>query len=173
MDRLFRFRSRSPSAAVVGPLAAIAGFALGVALMYFLDPDSGRRRRALVREKSGRYAREARERRAALWRHARNRVHGTMATLRSRAHPDEIVEDAVLLERVRSALGHVVGDPQAVDIRVRCGTVILKGPAREDQVGELVACVESVHGVREVENRLSLAGDSAPLGGVYPDGIAR
>jgi len=172
MDRLFR--SKSPSAAIAAPIAAIAGLVLGAALMYFLDPDSGRRRRAFVREKSGRYAREARDRQAALWHHARNRVHGAMATLRNRAHSGELVEDSVLLERVRAALGHVVGDPQAVDIRVRCGTVILKGPARQDQVGELIACVESVRGVREVENRLSLAGEPPrSAGGAYPDGIAR
>src|SRR5690242_13160931 len=141
MDRYFRFRSKSPSAAVAAPIAALLGFALGAALMYFLDPDAGRRRRTLVREKSARYARETRERQAALARHARNRIHGAVATVRNRLHHDDLVEDSVLLERVRAALGHVVGDPQAVDVRVRCGTVILKGPAREDQVGELVACV--------------------------------
>jgi hypothetical protein len=171
MDRLFRPHYRS--AAVTAPLAAILGFALGAALMFFLDPDSGRRRRALVREKSGRYARETGERQAALARHARNRVHGAMATIRQRIHPDDVIEDAVLLERVRAALGHVVPDPHAVDIRVRCGTVILKGPARQEQIAELVACAQGVNGVREVENRLSLAGDSAPLGGAYPDGVAR
>jgi len=159
MDRLFRsfrWQRRSNAAA---PLAALCGLAAGVALMYFLDPDSGRRRRALVREKSGRYAREARERQAALLRHASNRAHGAMAAIRDRVHTEEIVDDAILLERVRAALGHVVGDPLAVDIRVRCGTVILKGPAREDQVEELVTCARNVRGVLDVENRLALSGE--------------
>ena len=75
--------------------------------------------------------------------------------MRHRLHSSEIVEDGILLERVRAALGHVVGDPQAVDIRVKCGIVVLKGPAREDQMGELVACVRNVRGVQDVENRLS------------------
>jgi hyperosmotically inducible protein len=156
MDRLFRLQRR-PSAAA--PLAALCGLAAGAALMYFLDPDSGRRRRALVREKSARYAREARERQAALLRHASNRAHGAMAAIRDRAHSEEIVDDAILLERVRAALGHVVGDPLAVDIRVRCGTVILKGPAREDQVDELITCARNVRGVLDVENRLALSGE--------------
>ena len=152
MDR--SFRPTSPAYAA-GPLALILGVGLGAALMYFLDPDSGRRRRALVREKSAHYAREARTRQAALLHHAGNRVRGAAASVRQRLHTSEIVEDGILLERVRAALGHVVGDPHAVDIRVKCGIVVLKGPAREDQMGELLACVRNVRGVQDVENRLS------------------
>jgi hypothetical protein len=161
------FRPSSPAYAA-GPLAFILGAGLGAALMFFLDPDSGRRRRVLVREKSARYAREARHRNAALLRHAGNRARGAAASVRHRLHPDEIVEDAILAERVRAALGHVVGDPQAVDIRVKCGIVVLKGPAREEQMDELVACVRNVSGVQDVENRLSPSLDRS-----YPDGIAR
>lgn len=169
MDRPFR---SSPAGYATGPLALVLGLGLGAALMYFLDPDNGRRRRALVREKSVRYAREARDRQAGLLRHAGNRARGAAASVRHRLHADDIVEDGVLLERVRSALGHLVGDPHAVDIRVRCGIVVLKGPARHDQMEELVACVRNVRGVREVENRLSLSHDSAATGRPYPDGIA-
>jgi hyperosmotically inducible periplasmic protein len=170
MDR--RFRSSS-AAYTAGPLALILGLSLGAALMYFLDPDNGRRRRAFIREKSAHYAREARDRQAGLLRHAGNRARGAAASVRHRLRPENIVEDGVLLERVRAALGHAVGDPHAVDIRVKCGTVVLKGPARQEQMDELVACVRSVHGVRDVENRLSLSTDSAQSGRSYPDGIAR
>jgi hyperosmotically inducible periplasmic protein len=169
MDRSFR---PSSTAYAAGPLALILGLSLGAALMYFLDPDSGRRRRALVREKSAHYAREARHRQAGLLRHAGNRARGAAASVRHRLRPDDLVEDGVLLERVRAALGHVVGDPQAVDLRVKCGTVVLKGPARQEQMDELVACVRNVRGVLDVENRLSLSPDSAPAGR-SPDGIAR
>jgi hypothetical protein len=170
MDRSFR---PSSAAYTTGPLALVLGLSLGAALMYFLDPDNGRRRRTLVREKSARYAREARDRQAGLLRHAGNRARGAAASVRHRLHPDDIVEDGVLLERVRAALGHVVGDPHAVDIRVKCGTVVLKGPARQEQMDELVACVRNVRGVRDVENRLSLSLDSPPAGQSYPAGIAR
>jgi len=170
MDRSFR---PSSTAYTAGPLALVLGLSLGAALMYFLDPDNGRRRRALVRERSARYAREARDRQAGLLRHAGNRARGAAASVRRRLHADDIVEDGVLLERVRAALGHVVGDPHAVDIRVKCGTVVLKGPARQDQMDELIACVRNVRGVLDVENRLSLSPGSAPAGGSYPDGIAR
>jgi osmotically-inducible protein OsmY len=45
-----------------------------------------------------------------------------------------------------------------VDVRVRSGTVVLRGPARAEQIAELVACAARVRGVRAVENRLSLNG---------------
>ena len=168
------FRPTSAAYAGGGALAVLVGMGLGAALMYFLDPDSGRRRRALAREKSTRYARHARDRQAALLRHASHRAQGAVAGIRHRLHPDEIVEDTVLLERVRAELGHVVGDPRAVDIRVKCGIVVLKGPARAEQMEELVACAKNVRGVLGVENRLSLSPDSASFpDSAYPDGIAR
>jgi hyperosmotically inducible periplasmic protein len=170
MDR--SFRPSSPAYAT-GPLAFLLGLGFGAALMYFLDPDNGRRRRALVREKSAHYAREARDRQAGLLRHAGNRARGAVASVRHRLHPDERVEDGVLLERVRAALGHVVGDPHALEIRVKGGIVVLKGPARQEQMDELIACARNVRGVRDVENRLSLSSASPSQGNAYPDGIAR
>jgi len=136
-------------------LALLLGLGAGVALMFFLDPATGRRRRAVAQEKSTHYARHAAHTRDALARRVLGHIRGAIAAIRHEVEPEETVEDAVLLERVRSAMGHVVSDPRHVDIRVRCGTVILKGPARSDQIGELVACAGHVRGVREVENRLS------------------
>ena len=70
---------------------------------------------------------------------------------------EEPVDDAVLAERVRAAMGHVIGDPQAIEVRVHDGCVMLKGPAQQHEIGELVACAERVRGVREVDNRLSMS----------------
>lgn len=170
MQRSFPSPARGTTAGAA--FALLCGAGLGAALMFLLDPASGRRRRALLREKSAHYARRARERQAAMLRHASHRARGALATVRRRVHPEEIVEDAVLLERVRAALGHAAGDPHAIDIRVRCGTVVLKGPAREDQVAELVACARNVRGVLGVENHLSLNLDAASVDN-DPDGIAR
>ena len=136
-------------------LGLLLGLGAGLALMFFLDPATGRRRRAAAEEKSVRYARQAAHARDALARRVLGHLRGAIAGIRHEAEPQEPVEDAILLERVRAAMGHVVPDPHGVDIRVRCGTVILKGPASSGQIGELVACAEHVRGVREVENRLS------------------
>ncbi len=153
--------SRSTDSSGGPALAIVLGLAAGAALMYFLDPRYGRARRTLVREKSAKYARLAEERREALVRHATHRMQGAIAAMRERIQPEELVEDAILLERVRAALGHVFDAPNPLDVRVRCGSVILKGPVREDQVGEIVACVERVRGVREVDNRLVISDTNA------------
>lgn len=157
---MFRYPSSSRSS---GGTASgfLFGLAAGAALMFFLDPQVGARRRAFVREKSSRYARLADERRQSAIRHASNRMQGAIASMRSRMEPEEIVEDDILLERVRAALGHVFDDQNPLDVRVRCGSVILKGPVREEQVGEIVACVERVRGVLEVDNRLVISDTTA------------
>ena len=136
-------------------LALLLGVGTGIALMFFLDPANGRRRRAVVQEKSTHYAREAAHQRDVLARRVLGHLRGAMAAIRQQVQPEPPVEDAILLERVRAAMGHVVADPHGVDIRVRCGTVILKGPASTEKIEELVACAQHVRGVRDVENRLS------------------
>jgi hypothetical protein len=57
-------------------LAAIAGAAVGALVMYVFDPDSGRRRRALARDKAVRYANETVESVQNTARDLRNRATG-------------------------------------------------------------------------------------------------
>jgi gas vesicle protein len=57
-------------------LAAIAGAAVGALAMYIFDPDSGRRRRALARDKAVRYANETAESVQTTARDLRNRATG-------------------------------------------------------------------------------------------------
>jgi len=78
-----------------------------------------------------------------------------LAARRSRQFEEE---DPLLLERVRAALGWTIADPDAVDLRVSGGTVILRGPATAEQIAEMVACASRVRGVRGVDNRLSPTG---------------
>jgi hypothetical protein len=73
------------------------------------------------------------------------------------AAPDQPIEDGVLVERVRAALARAVPGAEVVDVRAREGRVTLRGPARPDQIGEMVACAERVAGVRGVDNRLALS----------------
>jgi osmotically-inducible protein OsmY len=136
-------------------LTAVCAAGVGAALMFLFDPDNGKRRRALLKDKSARYARKAQETEEALVRQTLHHVQGALATLRGRLTPPEPVDDAVLTERVRAALGHVVPDANAIDVKVRDGCVILKGPVLPEEIGEIVACTERVRGVQQVDNRLS------------------
>jgi hypothetical protein len=134
---------------------ALCAATLGAALMYLFDPDNGRRRRATLKDRSASYARRMREAEEVLARRTLQQVQGALATMRTRLAPPEPVDDDVLIERVRAALGHVIQDPHAIDVKVRDGCVTLKGPVVPEEVGEIVACAERVRGVREVDNRLS------------------
>jgi osmotically-inducible protein OsmY len=136
-------------------LTIVCAAGLGAALMYLFDPDNGRRRRAVLKDKSVSYARELQAREDALVRQTLHHVQGALATIRGRVTPAEPVDDDVLTERVRAALGHVIPDAKAIEVKVRDGCVILKGPVIPEEIEEIVACAERVRGVQQVENRLS------------------
>lgn len=57
-------------------LAAFGALALGAGLMYIMDPQSGRRRRALVRDKAVHYAHEASDAVSSKGKDLRNRATG-------------------------------------------------------------------------------------------------
>jgi len=64
-------------------LAAAAGVTVGAIAMFILDPDSGKRRRAVARDKVLRYQREAVDAVESAMRDLRNRAMGTAAEAKS------------------------------------------------------------------------------------------
>lgn len=131
----------------------LAGFALGAAFMYALDPDGGRRRRALARDKFTRVTHKTRDGFDAAARDLSNRAAGTFAEARRRFGGDR-PEDIILAERVRAALGRAVSHPRAIDVEACDGMVRLCGPILTHEQSSLLAAVESVPGVRSIDNRL-------------------
>lgn len=136
-------------------LAMLASMGIGAALMYFLDPVSGRRRRWQVADQVTGATRSVGNATGAAMDAAVSRTRGYLARARQLVTREQPVDDAALTERVRVALAQVIPDSQALEVRVRDGSVMLKGPVRGEQVDEIVACVGRVDGVCEVDNRLS------------------
>jgi hypothetical protein len=60
-----------------------AALGLGALAMYYLDPVSGNRRRALLRDKLVHYRKEARVYAGGTYQDLRNRAHGVVAEARS------------------------------------------------------------------------------------------
>jgi gas vesicle protein len=60
----------------------VLGLGTGAALMYFLDPDRGRRRRALVRDQAVSFTNDAREAINATTEDLSNRAYGLYAETR-------------------------------------------------------------------------------------------
>lgn len=154
-------------------LAFCTGMGVGAGLLYFLDPEVGRRRRALCRDQFIRAAHEMRECADATWKDVQNRASGLVAEASSTFTRDQ-ASDQVIHDRVRSKMGRYVSHPRAIEVAVRDGHVTLSGPILASDVNCLLNCVRGIAGVRGVENHLDVheqAGNIQALqGGGRPRG---
>lgn len=135
-------------------LSLVGGAGLGAGLMYFLDPDRGRRRRALMRDKSIRWSRKTREFAGSTPRDMRNRAQGMGAAVKSWVQPEPPVPDHVLAERIRSKLGMFSRHPSAIDVHVTDGTATISGPVLQDEIDGICGAIAKIPGVKQIFNRL-------------------
>src|SRR5262249_41827373 len=133
--------------------AVLGALALGAVAVYLFDPDRGRRRRALVRDKLARVAHRTGDAMETTSRDVTNRARGVVAELRSAFNRAD-VSDPVLRERVRARIGAVVGRSSSVEGTVDDGRVTLSGPILAADVDRLLRRVRAVPGGREIEDRL-------------------
>jgi uncharacterized membrane protein len=154
--------------------AVLTGLGLGVGLMYFLDPERGRRRRALARDRLTHAARVGGDAVGATGRDVAHRTSGAGARLRRLVNRDSRADDRVLVERVRAQLGRLVSHPHAIRVDASDGIVTLRGAILEAEVPRLLSAVERIRGVRSVTSELeghkqagnvpALQGGSTPAG---------
>jgi uncharacterized membrane protein len=148
-------------------LTLVGGIGLGAILMYMLDPDRGRRRRALVSDKLASAANKTPAVISVTARDLSNRARGLRAQARSILSRQD-VSDEVLAARVRSKLGRVVSHPSSIQVAANQGHVTLSGPILAHEVEELLARVWAIPGVNDVANALEVhkeAGDEPSLQG--------
>ena len=135
--------------------AFLGGLGLGVVAMYFLDPSTGGRRRALVRDQAVHWQRKVARAARATAADVRQRTRGVIARVRG-AFDHEPVPDELLLERVRAVIGHRVWSPRGLRIAAHDGRVLLRGWIREGELEPLLRCIDQVRGVREVDHQLEV-----------------
>jgi uncharacterized membrane protein len=148
----------------------LLGGAIGASAMYFLDPQSGRRRRARTRDQLVHARRRLSEARSVTARDLSHRAQGIAAGTR-RLWRAERVSDDVLVGRVRSALGRTVSHPHAIEVAAGDGHVMLQGPVLAREVAPLLRAVRRVPGVRSVADHLTAheeAGSVSSLQGGVP-----
>lgn len=136
-------------------LTLLYGIGIGAALMYILDPDRGARRRALLRDKCARASNRTQEYAGKMARDLSNRAQGLVAETKHLFRHEEVPGD-VLVQRVRSELGHHPVHVRAITVAADQGRVTLKGPALASEVDAIVSAVESVRGVNAVVNQLEV-----------------
>ncbi|MEP7208403.1 MAG: YtxH domain-containing protein [Casimicrobiaceae bacterium] len=152
----------------------VQGLAVGAAAMYLLDPDKGRRRRAMVAGRLQRVANDATHLARQAARDAGNRLHGVNARLAHRLERGNgSLDELHLIERVRSAMGRIVTHPHALQVGARGRTVVLSGPILAAEVRDLLDCVHEVPGVQAIENHLDLHEDRNGVPSLQGEGRRR
>jgi len=135
-------------------LALAAGVGLGAGLMYLFDPKRGRSRRSrLIGEATGLLHRSENR----LEKHGRdllNRMQGFGVRVAEEMAPEEPPSDEVLLERIRSRMGHLVSNPHEVEVRVEKGVVTLEGRLAHPERRRLREEVSAMNGVKRLNAHL-------------------
>jgi uncharacterized membrane protein len=125
--------------------------------MYILDPDRGRRRRALARDKMQSLMEKTSDAIDVTARDLHNRLQGLRAEASRRLFGSKVVySDQLLVERVRAKIGHAVLHPHAVKVTAHQGRVILSGPILAHEKEQLLDVVRKVPGVVDVEDNLEV-----------------
>jgi len=129
------------------------GALLGAGLMALFDPNRGRRRRVVLRDKAAGAAGAVGTAAGKTWRDLRNRAGGVAARGRALLGRDAATGGA-LEARVRSRLGRLTSHPHAISVEAGEGRVVLSGPVLAREADAVLAGVRSVPGVSDVEDRL-------------------
>lgn len=133
------------------------GVGIGLGLMYVLDPERGKRRRAMLRDRTTHALRSTRVTLGKKAQDMGNRARGLAAEARTALHR-EAVSDEVLEQRVRAQLGRAVLKPGDVEVIAAEGCVTLRGVVCAGEVERLLRRVSRVRGVRSLESQLNVKG---------------
>ena len=137
----------------MGIFAIILGGILGAVGMYLLDPITGNRRRALLRDQMEKMRNKADETAEAAAEQIKDRAEGAAAEVKSRFQP-EPASDVTLVARVRSELGRATDHAGAIDVTATNGIVALSGHVLAQDLEHILTTARNVPGVQNVENRM-------------------
>jgi len=141
------------------------GILIGAVLGVLLAPSTGRRSRALIKDKLARgsgavsdLGESVASRAEDLSQRAKGAAH-EMVAKHSGEGMDEAADDVTIADRVRSELGRLEKQfgVERINVDSCDGVVTLRGPVHEAGAAEvLVAAAQKVPGVREVRNELAI-----------------
>jgi hypothetical protein len=160
--------ARAPRSRWIWLLAALG---IGAATMYYADRQSGRRRRALVRDKLAHMKRvltrklpRAAERRGRFIRGKMEGVRHDVQELAAVGVQRGVADNETLVARVRSEVLRRSGvNPGEIHVDAYEGCVTLRGQMHDDsEIRRLVDATRHVEGVQEVRSYLHLPGTVPP-----------
>jgi osmotically-inducible protein OsmY len=142
----------------------IFGVVVGAAGQYFLDSQSGKRRRSVATDKAQKHAREAGEEAARKADYAAGQAKGAVVEAVKAASPAgngsaEKLDDPALARKVESEIFRDADAPKGkVNVNVENGVVYLRGKVDTETADKLVSEAEKIEGVERVESLLDTAG---------------
>jgi osmotically-inducible protein OsmY len=138
---------------------------IGAAFAYFFDPDSGRRRRSLARDRAPAFARGGARRAERLRRSVQSEAYGVAQKARHmREQPKPQPDDATLAHKVETEIFRDAAVPKGqINVNAENGLVVLRGQVEQPElISDLEQKTRKVQGVRDVENLLHTPGTPAP-----------
>ena len=144
------------------PLYVLAA-AIGAAIAYLFDPESGRRRRKILGDKAGKFARQGGQRaQDAAAQAGGMKQKATHLKEQEKPQPD----DVTLARKVETEIFRDADVPKGkINVNAENGKVVLRGEVDSaDLIDELVEKTRKVQGVRDVRNLLHLPGTPAQTG---------
>jgi osmotically-inducible protein OsmY len=146
-------------------LLALAA-AAGAAIAYFFDPTSGRRRRAMTRDRTAALVRQTWRRAGRLERAAEAEAYGLSQKARHLSEETKPTpDDATLAHKVETEIFRDADVPKGqINVNAENGVVFLRGEVgTPEMIRDLEERARKVNGVQEVENLLHLPGTPAPM----------
>jgi osmotically-inducible protein OsmY len=138
---------------------------LGAALSYFFDPEQGRGRRAMTRDRFVAFFRRRVRETERLGRSASAQAEGLVQKAKHlEEEPKPQPDDVTLTRKVETEIFRDADVPKGqINVNAENGKVYLRGQVGEPElIKDLEKRARKVQGVQEVENLLHLPGTEAP-----------
>jgi osmotically-inducible protein OsmY len=141
-----------------------AGAAAGAAAALFLDPQSGRRRRALARDQAVSKGKQAASTVQSQAQHAAGKAQGAAASATPSSTRLQAADDVTLARKVETEIFRDADAPKGgVSVDVQAGVAYLRGTVPDqswiERFGEAAKQVDGINGVK---NLLHATGTPAP-----------
>jgi hypothetical protein len=135
--------------------------ALGAALVYFFDPENGKRRRKVTADRLAGFLRRQSRKTGDLGQRA-HALKQRATHLREEPKPQP--DDVTLARKVESEIFRDVDVPKGkINVNAEEGKVVLRGEVESPElIEELVGKTRKIQGVQDVESLLHTPGEPAP-----------
>ncbi len=141
------------------------GAAMGAALAYFFDPETGNRRRSMTRDRVLAFFRRTGHQAGQAGQAAKSQAYGvTQKAVHLKDRTKEEPDDAMLSHKVETELFRDADVPKGdINVNAENGVVYLRGQVADEGLAETLGkSARKIQGVREVENLLHTPGTPAP-----------